>query len=99
MRDAVSLAAPEPIVDGVRGVATPVWFQRGADVMTVGTERLLEVSLDLDVAVEGRAPYRVKAFRTMFPEIRLGMLRPGERIAVDVDRSDPERLAFDWSAP
>ncbi len=98
-REAIAEAAPPPLTDGAKGVATIVWFESGTRRLTLGVERALEVALELDVAVDGKPPYRVKGLRVMFPEIRLGMLRPGERIAVVVDRADPNRVQLDWSGP
>jgi len=56
------------------------------------------VVLDLEVAVEGKAPYAVRLQQAV-PQIYLARCQPGASIAVKVDGVDPSGVAIDWATP
>lgn len=56
-----------------------------------------QVVLDLEVAVEGQAPYAAQ-LTTSVPQVYLARLQPGGSIGVKVDAADPSSIALDWAA-
>ncbi|MEX2459294.1 MAG: hypothetical protein WD770_09955 [Actinomycetota bacterium] len=56
------------------------------------------VSLDLEVAVAGKAPYRANV-ATAVPQVYLSKLQVGGSVVVRVDPSDPSAVAIDWAQP
>jgi hypothetical protein len=90
---------PSDIPNGVNGTATLVSFRPGGMRVSVGGMSSISMTFTLDVALPGQAPYRVTGFQAMWPEFRLGSLRPGERITVRVDRANPQRMALDLDNP
>src|SRR5262249_29487953 len=94
-----TMLKPEDIPNGVVGTATLVTFRPGGMRVSVGASTSIMVTFTLDVSVRGQAPYRVTGFQAMWPELRLGSLRPGEQITVRVDRANPQRMAFDFDTP
>jgi hypothetical protein len=94
-----SMLKPEDIQNGVVGTATLVTFRPGGMRLTVGGYTSIMVTFTVDVNLPGQQPYRVSGFQAMWPELRLGSLRPGEAITVRVDRTNPQRMAFDFDTP
>jgi hypothetical protein len=55
-----------------------------------------QVVLDLQVAVDGQAPYAAQ-LSTAVPQIYLSRLQAGNDIGVRVDPGDPSSIAIDWA--
>ena len=94
-----SMLKPSDIPNGVNGTGTLVSFRPGGMRVVVGGMASISMTMTLDIELPGQAPYRVTGFQAMWPEFRLGSLRPGERITVRVDRANPQRMAIDLDNP
>jgi len=57
-----------------------------------------QVILDLDVAIEGKAPYGAQ-LTTAVPQMQVALVQPGAKVGVKVDPSDPSSIAIDWTRP
>jgi hypothetical protein len=55
-----------------------------------------QVVLDLEVALDGKAPYQAQ-LTTSVPQVYLGRLQAGGAIGVKVDPADPSSIAIDWT--
>ncbi|MFO7590887.1 MAG: hypothetical protein R6X23_08315 [Acidimicrobiia bacterium] len=57
-----------------------------------------QVIVDMQVAVEGQAPYAVQITASV-PQIHIPLIQPGNTIGVRVDPDDPASVILDWSRP
>lgn len=77
--------------EGLRGSAEVLQVES----TNVIVQRRPQVRLRLRVTVAGKPPYEVQHTDT----IALGQsVAPGQKLAVYVDRNDPQRLMIDWGA-
>lgn len=57
-----------------------------------------QVVIDMEVAVEGQAPYAVQITESV-PQIHIPLIQPGNTIGVRVDPADPSSVILDWARP
>lgn len=92
-RVALTAARQKRIAAGLLGWATILAFRDTR--WTINEDP--KVELDLEIAIEGRAPYRVK-HTCVVPRLMIARLVPKGKLSVRVDPEDPNALLVDWNA-
>jgi hypothetical protein len=81
------------LATGTPGKAHVLSFQPVGRVMTINTQRLIGLSLSLEVHLPGRAPYPVQAQKYV-SELYLASIQPGAWLDVRVNPSNPNELGI-----
>ena len=92
-RRLIGSAEPDGPVEGLSGTATIASLSEGGPYINDRPT----ITMELDVELPGRAPYRAQA-KQVVGRLIIGRLEPGAQIPVRVDPDDPAKVAVDEPA-